>query len=90
MLVPHPVEEVIKQYEAVKSRRGAVDYGAFAQKMWKARYNRIRDGIPAWCTSKNWERRLRDIMALRGRVHSEKNIADEYTEEFRKHNRQEQ
>jgi hypothetical protein len=89
MLVPHPVEEVIKQYEQVKSRRGAVDYASFAQKMAKARYDQLRDGLPAWWTSKNWEKRLKDKMALRGRVQSEKNVADEYMEEFRKHHRRE-
>jgi hypothetical protein len=52
--------------------------------MARARYDRIRDGLPAWWKSKNWERRLKDIMALRSRVHSEKDVADKYTEEFRK------
>ena len=88
LMVPHPLEEVIKQYEAVKSRRGAVDYGLFARKMAGARYN-LRDGIPAWWKSKNWERRLKDAMALRGRVHVEKDVAKEFKEEFRTDHRRE-
>jgi hypothetical protein len=89
LMVPHPVEEVIKQYEAVRTRDGAkTDHRAFAEKMARARYNWVRDGLPAWWKSKNWEKRLKDTMALRGRVHSEKDVADKYTEEFRKDHRQ--
>jgi hypothetical protein len=89
LMVPHPVEEAIKQYEAVRAREGAnINYASFAKKMAQTRYNRIREGIPAWWKSKNWEKRLKDVNALRGRVHVEKVIADKYTEEFRKDHRE--
>jgi len=89
LAVPHPLEEVVKKYEEVRARRGAVDYASFAQKMARARYNRMRDGIPAWWKSKNWEKRLRDMKALRGRMQSEKDVAKDFKEEFRTDHRQE-
>jgi hypothetical protein len=92
LMVPHPLEEVIKKYEEARARRdGAkIDYASFAEKMARRRYNRMRDGIPAWWKSKNWERRLKDTMALRGRVRAEKDVAKEFKEEFRTDHRQEQ
>lgn len=47
LMVPHPVEEVIKQYEAVRTRDAKIDYASFARKMAQARYN-LRNGIPAF------------------------------------------
>jgi hypothetical protein len=87
MLVPHPLEDVIRQHDEVQARRGAVDYASSARKMAKARYNGLREGLPAWWQSPNWEKRLKDKMALRGRVQSETNVADEDMEEFRTHHR---
>jgi hypothetical protein len=81
---------VVKQYDEVRARRGAFDYRSFAERTAKARYNRLREGIPAWWKSKNWEKRLRDMKALRGRVQSEKDVAKDFKEEFRTDHKQEQ
>jgi hypothetical protein len=62
LMVPHPLEEVIKKYEEVRARDGAkIDYASFAEKMARGRYNWVRDGIPAWWKSRNWEKRLKKI-----------------------------
>jgi hypothetical protein len=89
LLVPHPLEEVVKKYEKVRLRRGIhIDHAAFGEEMERARYDHEREGIPAWWKSKNWERRLKDILGLRGRVRTERDVADAYTDEIRERNRQ--
>jgi hypothetical protein len=89
LTVPHPLEKVIKEYEKVRLRRGIrIDHAAFGEEMERARYDHEREGIPAWWKSKNWERRLRNILGLRGRVSAERDVADAYTEEIRARNRQ--
>jgi hypothetical protein len=89
LTVPHPLEKVIKKYEKVRLRRGIrIDHAAFGEEMERARYDHEREGIPAWWKSKNWERRLKDILGLRGRVKAETDVADAYTEEIRARNRQ--
>lgn len=89
LFVPHPMEKVIKKHERVRLKRGVkIDHGAFAEELDMAKYDPEREGIPAWWKSKNWERRLKDILAARGRMKTEKDVADEYTEAARKSNRQ--
>jgi len=83
LFVPHPVERVLKKYEKVRLDRGAkIDPDALAEEMKQAGYDPTREGLPPWWKSRNWERRLRDIIAIRGRMRAEKQVADEDIEDI--------
>lgn len=78
-----PNGEVIKKYERVRLRRRVkIDDAAFAEEMERAAYDPERDGLPTWWKSENWERRLKDILAVRGRVKTEKEAQSRMRNEY--------
>jgi len=83
------MEKAILKHEKMKMKRGVtIDHEAVAGEISRAQYDPERDGIPVWWKSANWARRLKNAAALRSRVKTERQVADEYTEELRKRNNQ--
>lgn len=88
LFMPHPMEEAIIKHEKMKVKRGVkVDHAVFVEEMSRAKYDPKKDGVPVWWKSKNKARRLKDAMALRERVKTEKQVADVYIDDIRERNK---